>query len=203
MNIEGYVTAFSVGDGCLGFRKKTSRLPIFKATVTSEHRDYSDWRAGILRSIVTVQTYDRVPKNRPNSKPLIRTQTAQHPLFGDLREHLYDADGKRILTDYALSFVGWEFLAILYQDDGHILVDKRYNSGRFPVLLCTNSYSQSDNCRLAKAIHKSTGLPFDVRHQRQRSGNLQWRLYLQAKYYHDFRAGVEQFIFPSFGYKLK
>jgi hypothetical protein len=201
MNIEGYVTAFSVGDGCLRFLEKTSRLPIFAAAVTSEHKDYSDWRADILRSIVNVGTYDMVYK-KPNWKPLIYTQTAQHPLFGDLREHLYDADGKRILTDYALSFVNWEFLAILYQDDGSLSVDKRSNSGRYPILLHTNSYSQSDNCRLAKAIHKSTGLPFDVRHLRIK-GNAYWRLRLKAEYYHDFKAGIEQFIQPSFGYKLK
>jgi hypothetical protein len=203
MDIEGHIIAFSVGDGSLMFNKKTSRLPIFKANVTSDHRDYAEWRADILRDIVSVRTYDAVPKNRPNSKPYIHTVTAQHPLFGDLREHLYDADGKRKLTDYVLSFVGWEFLAVLYQDDGYIEVDKRCNSGRFPVYLSTHSYSHDDNCRLANAIYRSTGLPFDVRHQRQRSGNTLWKLRLKAQFYHDFRAGVEQFIFPSFDYKLK
>jgi hypothetical protein len=202
MDIEGYIIVFSVGDGCLTFHKKTSRLPIFVANVTSDHRDYSDWRAGILRDIVTVHTYDRVCKN-PNAKPQIHTRTAQHEIFGKLREHLYDASGNRILTDYALSFVNWEFLAILYQDDGSLHVNKRLNSGRFPTYLSTNSYSHGDNCRLANAIHKSTGLPFDVRHKRQHNGNIHWRLYLQAQYYQDFKAGVEQFIQPSFGYKLK
>jgi hypothetical protein len=201
MNIEGYVTAFSVGDGSLMFHRKTSRLPIFKANVTSEHRDYSDWRADILRSIVSVGTYDVVYK-KPNWKPCIHTVTAQHPLFGDLREHLYGANGNRILTDYALSFVNWEFLAILYQDDGYIHVDKRRNSGRYPVYLSTHSYSYDDNVGLAKAIHKSTGLPFDVRHHRIK-GNVYWRLRLKVQFYHDFKAGVEQFIFPSFAYKLK
>jgi hypothetical protein len=203
MDIEGHIIAFSVGDGCLSFKTKTARLPIFTAAVTSEHKDYSDWRAGILRSIVNVGTYDKVRKNRPNEKPFIRTETSQHELFGKLREHLYDASGNRVLTDYALSFVNWEFLAILYQDDGHIEVDKRSNSGRYPLFLNTNSYSQSDNCRLAKAIHKSTGLPFDVRHKRQHNGNVYWRLRLKAEYYQDFKAGVEQFIQPSFMYKLK
>jgi hypothetical protein len=199
MKIEGYITAFSVGDGCLSFAKKTSKLPIFTAAVTSEHKDYSDWRADILRSIVNVGTYDMAHKNRPNEKPYIHTITAQHEVFGKLREHLYDANGKRILTDYALSFVNWEFLAILYQDDGSIEVDKRLNSGRFPVYLHTNSYSYDDNVRLAKAIHKSTGLPFDVRHYRGKY----WHLRLRSEYYHDFKAGVEQFIQPSFMYKLK
>jgi hypothetical protein len=202
MNIEGYVTAFSVGDGCLRFRSETSRLPIFTANVISEHRDYSDWRADILRSIVSVGTYDVVHKN-PNSKPFIYTVTAQHEVFGKLRGHLYDNDGKRILTDYALSFVNWEFLAILYQDDGYIQVDKRSSSNNYPIYLSTNSYSYDDNVKLAKAIHKSTGLPFDVRRKRQQSGNVYWRLRLKAEHYHDFRAGVEQFIFPSFDYKLK
>jgi hypothetical protein len=202
MDIEGYVIAFSVGDGCLMFRKKTSRLPVFVASVTSEHRDYSDWRADILRSIVSVGTYDRVCKN-PNHKPQIHTVTAQHPLFGKLRQHLYDANGKRILTDYALAYMCWEFLAILYQDDGHILVDKRSNTDRYPVYLSTNSYSHSDSCRLAKSIYESTGLPFDVRRKRQHNGNVQWQLYLKAQFYHDFKAGIEQFIFPSFAYKLK
>jgi hypothetical protein len=202
MNIEGYVTAFSVGDGCLTFNKRTSRLPIFTAAVTSEHKDYSDWRADILRDIVSVRTYDAVHKN-PNAKPLIYTRTAQHPLFWDLRKHLYGEDGNRVLTDYALAFVDWEFLAILYQDDGQIIADKRRNSGRFPVYLHTNSYSHNDNCRLANAIYKSTGLPFDVRHKRRHNGSIHWRLYLKAEYYHDFKAGVEQFIQPSFAYKLK
>jgi hypothetical protein len=202
MDIEGYVTAFSVGDGCLMFLERTSRLPVFTANVTSEHKDYSDWRADILREVASVRTYDVVHRN-PNAKSFIRTQTVQHPLFGKLREHLYDANGNRILTDYALAFVDWEFLAILYQDDGSIYVRKNCNSGRYPIFLHTNSYSQSDNCRLAEAIYKSTGLPFDVRRRRQHNGNIHWRLYLQAQYYHDFRAGVEQFIFPSFGYKLK
>jgi hypothetical protein len=202
MDIEGYITAFSVGDGCLGFRKKTSRLPIFKATVTSEHKDYSDWRAGILREVASVRMYDVVPKN-PNAKPCIHTQTTQHEVFGKLRPHLYDADGKRKLTDYALSFVNWQFLAILYQDDGSLDVRKNCNSGRFPILLHTNSYSYDDNVGLAKAIYKSTGLPFDVRHRRRPNGNIQWKLRLRSEFYHDFRVGVEQFIFPSFMYKLK
>jgi hypothetical protein len=202
MDIEGYITAFSVGDGCLTFHKDTSRLPVFTAAVTSEHRDYSDWRANILRNIVSVRTYDAVPKN-PNAKPCIYTQTAQHPLFGKLREHLYGEDGKRILTDYALSFVNWEFLAILYQDDGSLDVRKNYDSGRFPVFLHTNSYSHNDNVRLANAIYKSTGLPFDVRRIRRQSGNIQWRLRLKAQFYQDFKAGIEQFIQPSFAYKLK
>jgi hypothetical protein len=202
MNIEGYITAFSVGDGCLMFRGKTARLPIFTAKVTFEHKDYSDWRADILREVASVGTYDLVPKN-PNAKPQIYTQTAQHPLFGKLRQHLYDADGKRKLTDYVLSFVNWEFLSILYQDDGSLDVRKNYNSGRYPIFLHTNSYSQSDNCRLVKAIYRSTGLPFDVRSLRRQSGSIQWRLRLKAEYYHDFKAGIEQFIFPSFMYKLK
>jgi hypothetical protein len=202
MDIEGHIIAFSVGDGWLGFKTKTARLPVFQASVTSEHRDYSDWRAGILRNIVTVQTYDRVHKN-PNAKPLIYTRTAQHELFGKLREHLYGENGNRILSDYALSFVNWEFLAILYQDDGSLNVDKRSSSNNYPIFLSTNSYSQSDNCRLAESIYESTGLPFDVRHQRQRSGSIQWKLRLKAEFYHDFKAGVEQFIQPSFMYKLK
>jgi hypothetical protein len=202
MDIEGYIVAFSVGDGSLRFKTKTARLPIFEANITFDHRDYSDWRAGILRNIVTVHTYDRAHKNL-NAKPQIRTITAQHPLFGDLREHLYDADGKRKLTDYALSFVNWEFLAILYQDDGSIEVNKNSNSGRYPIFLHTHSYNQSDNVKLANAIYKSTGLPFDVRHHRRQSGNIHWRLRLKAQFYHDFKAGIEQFIFPSFAYKLK
>jgi hypothetical protein len=56
---------------------------------------------------------------------------------------------------------------------------------------------------LAKAIYKSTGLPFDVGHRRRPNGNIHWRLRLRAEYYLDFKAGIEQYIFPSFAYKLK
>jgi hypothetical protein len=201
MDIEGYIVAFSVGDRCLRFLSETSRLPVFRADVTSDHKDYVEWRADILRNIVTVRTYDLVHKN-PNAKPLTRTETAQHELFGELRKHLYDENGKRTLTDYALSFVNWEFLAITYQEYGRVNVGKRYNKNKYPVYLRTEIYSYRDNSRLSDAIYKSTGLPFDVRSHRA-NGNIYWRLYLQAKYYRDFKAGIKQYIFPSFMYKLK
>jgi hypothetical protein len=193
----GYVYAFTMGDGCI-FRNKTAKNSAFVANIIVDNRDYAEWRAEKLRAITGVRITECEPRGF-GKKRLLRTESRQHPTFNIVGKRLYGENGKRV-DSHALTYMCWEFLAILYQDDGSVNVDKRCSTST-SVMLHTNRYSEADHHMLAKAIYNATGLPFDVRH-RTVDNKLYWGLYLRSRFYQDFKAGVKPYILPSFMYKI-
>ena len=198
-----YAVAFCYGDGGVYMHGNNAR---FEANVTEDHKDYVDWRVGILETLTAVNTYTIYRKN-PNHKNLTKTYTRTHPTYTKIRHRLYNANHK-VLDPHYLKLMDWETLAIWYMDDG-CLGKVHYNSrkngdylGFTPrVTLATHCFSYAENIFLKELFKKTFNLEFNVIKATGRQTQY-WQLALRSKDYKAFESGVCQFILPSFGYKL-
>ena len=184
-----YISAFVMGDGGVYYSGNNCR---FICNQISKHEDYIKWRADILRELTDVNIFE----NQQEGKQLILcTQTKTHPVYTKVRERLYFDKYKSIDPHY-LTLLDWEMLAILYQDDGSIYQDTRC-AATPDVRLNTKRLSYGDSWLLKKAIKEKLDVEFNVNRHYHR-----YFLSLRAKDYDKFKQNIEQFIKPSFAYKL-
>jgi hypothetical protein len=96
--------------------------------------------------------------------------------------------------------MSWQFLAILYQDDGHCTVDNRCNAT--PIAqIATKSFTYPENMAIKLAIKEKIDIEFNLRRQTY-NDRIYWFLVLPVRFYDKFRFGVEPYIFDSFRYKI-
>jgi hypothetical protein len=203
--LTGMVYAFTMGDGCIYYPHKTSQHTIFTAENIIDNEDYIYWRADILQNITKVHVYHRDNSERSkrsgwNCKDTLRTVTRTHPIYTKVYNRLYGT-GRKAIDPHQLTFMSWQMLAILYMDDGSVVVDKRCKNATPAVTLHTKSFSHAENVMLKRAIEEKLGIYFNVVRQ-SKGDKIYWFLRLRSKDYITFRNGVEPYIFPSFQYKI-
>ncbi len=197
-NLIKYISAFTVGDGGLYQHGKNAR---FISNQLAIHKDYIDWRAEILSEVTEVKTHEFQP-NLPNRKPQIHTSTRTHPIYTSVRNRMY-IENKKVVDPHYLKMLDWECLAILFQDDGSCVNRSKESAGAAPkVSIATDNFSYADNWLLKKALKEKLDLEFNVQRSTKKTGQVYWHIRLRAKDYEKFYSGVEQYIQPSFYYKL-
>jgi hypothetical protein len=198
--LTGMVYAFCMGDGGIFYTNKTARNPVFIANNIVDNRDYVEYRADVLRGLTKVRVYEIDQSHREGHRNLLRTVTNSHPIYTKVHNRLY-VENKKVIDPHQLTFMSWQFLAILYMDDGSVNVDKRCKNATPAVSIHTKSFSYGDNVLLKKAIEDKLGLYFKVTPHNMK-GKRYWYLRLSTKQYLTFRDGVAPYILPSFEYKI-
>jgi recombination protein RecA len=157
---------------------------------------YLDWKVSLLGNI-------------PNS----RTENAKHAVFadftplselGELREIVYQGDGKRHFTWDYLKKLTPLALAIWYMDDGHLAVrskgaQERTEDGSGRIEICLEAMSPGSRDRVIEYLRDSHGL--DVRlHLKGVRGIAHAVFTVSAS--EKFQRLVAPYVHPSMQYKL-
>lgn len=190
-----YYYAFSFGDGCLEKidGQKNSRLRIEHV---SRNIDFCEYKKSILEQLTSVSltTYYRPEKDQE----FTRIITARHPVFTKLRERLY-LNGVKTIDPHIEAFLDWEFLAIVYQDDGTL----SFNQNGYPqVYLCTENFTWAEQKMFRDWLAKKFNLHFEV--VKKSGGKVnQFRLRLKGPQIPYFFENIKPFIVPSMLYKIR
>lgn len=186
-----YISAFVMGDGGVYYSGKNCR---FVCNQLDINRDYIEWRASILKELTEVFIY-YTNDNRDGRKPVLCTLTKTHPIYTKVRERLY-IDKYKSVDPHYLKLLDWEMLAILYQDDGSCSKDKRCDATP-SAKLNTKRLSYGDSLLLKNALRDRLGLEWNIHRHYQ-----MYFLTLRSRDYEKFKEGIQDFIKPSFYYKL-
>lgn len=195
---------FVMGDGGVYRQKHKGNYfgnASFIANNIEDNLDYILWRKSVLEEITNVRI--SFPKDVHTDgctrRQIVRTDTRTHPIYTKLWNRLYST-GRKVVDKHQLKFMSWEFLAILFQEDGSCSVDKRCNASP-SVQIATKSFSYPENMAIKLAIKEKLGIDFNV-HKQTRKDRIYWYLALPTRYYDVFRYNIEPFIFDSFRYKI-
>jgi hypothetical protein len=198
--------AFCMGDGGV-YRHKHKGKHIgnakFIANNIADNEDYIYARADVLSQLTTTKVIDvtkyRDCKDGYTRKSMLRTETKTHPTYTKIWNRLYST-GRKGVDPHQLKFMSWQFLAILYQDDGNCTVDNRCNAT--PIAqIATKSFTYPENMAIKLAIKEKLDIEFNLRRQTY-NDRIYWFLVLPVRFYDKFRYGVEPYIFDSFRYKI-
>lgn len=187
-----YISAFTMGDGGVYYPGDRSQNCRFVSNQIDKNSDYIYWRANILRELTDVNVYK---VERGGRQDILCTMTKSHPIYTQVRNRLY-VDNYKSVDPHYLKLLDWEMLSILYQDDGSCCKDTRCDATP-SARLNTKRLSYGDSLLLKNALRDRLGLEWNIhRHYHM------YFLALRAKDYEKFREGVQDFIKPSFKYKL-
>jgi hypothetical protein len=190
-----YIASFLLGDGSITTDSKfPNNNKRFVCTQILPNEDYILWRADILSNISPVNIYLRAHKEGQNNS--LTTITRSLPFYTNFRERLYISGIKRIDPHY-LKLLDWEMMAIFYQDDGNLHIDR----GTPYIKLCTNGYSYGDHLIFVRAVKEKLHIEMNIVPIREKNG-IQYNLKLPRRFVEKFIEGVSPYVLPSFQYKL-
>lgn len=190
-----YLYAFVMGDGCLE-RPQQGQNSRLRIEHVSRNKDFVEWKASILTDITnaTTTTYYRPDKEQE----FTRLISARHPIYTKLRERLY-LNGVKTIDPHVEAFLDWEFLAILYQDDGSL----SFNQNGYPqIVLCLESFTWAEQKMLRDWIAKKLNLHWEVVKKGGATAK-GFRLRLKGKHIPYFFENIRQYLVPSMLYKVR
>lgn len=174
------------------------------------HDDYINWMANKLESVtrVTISTVDAyVDKRGYNIAEQKVLKTMRHPFYKTMYNRLYshvDHTHIKRLDPHYLKLVDWQSLAMIYMDDGWIDVsENKIKDDYIRISLSTHCFSYFENLTLRQLLAEKFGIHGEVKHHKQKSGNILYFLQFKQDNAKRFLEGVKPFIFPSFEYKLQ
>lgn len=162
--------------------------------------DHSDYIAEVEKTLLEVNIgysvgiQDRRNEN-PNRKVMKRLQTKSHPVFTKIWARMY-IDNHKVVDPHMLAMLDAEALAIAYMADGGVYFAS--NTATPQYVLHTNGLSYGDNTLLKYAIKQKFGLEFNIDKKNQ-----YFQLRLRREDSKLFYSIVDNFILPSFRYKLE
>lgn len=191
---------FVMGDGGL-YKYKNATNAQFIMNMKTENKDYIDFVANTLSTIVHTRQYDRKDYNMDgcNRQPQIRLESNQHPILSVLKDRIYTIDGHKSIDLHALKLLDWESMAILYMSDGCAYEYKRGTmvTPAVNVTLNMKRLSEAEQIILKQAIKDKLGVEFNV----NKAGKY-YCLRLRTKDIGMFMNNIEPYILPSFKYKV-
>lgn len=190
------VAASLLADGSVGVPPDGSVNAKYRQPKTEDHKDYVEWMAGILGQVTSTNCYEFQPKQK-GAKKQIMLQTRCHPFYTKFRDRMYP-NGVKVVDPHYLKLVDWEFMAVVFQEDGSAYLNE---SKYVRVVLCTECFSYGDNHTLRLAFKEKLGIDFSVKSYRK-NGKQFYRLHLDKKDINKFMDGVEPFMCESFRYKI-
>lgn len=204
MYLTKIVAASLLGDGCVTIPKDGSINASYGIRQTEPHKDYLNWLADRLNDITYVRREGPfvMSKYIQNAKDQYGLKTRTHPFFTKFRERMYP-NGHKVVDPHYLTLMDWEFLAIWYQDDGHITSRMQGNYQDIQVGIATQSFSYGDNLLLKQALKEKLYLEWNIRQYKNKTGAIKYHLALRRTSLERFIDGVMPFIVPSFQYKVQ
>lgn len=194
--ITKIVAASLLADGSVGIPPDGSINAKYRQSKTIEHQDYIDWLADILSGVTLTNSYEFQPKIS-GAKRQVMLQTRCVPFYTKFRNRMYP-NGFKVVEPHYLKLVDWEFLAVMFQEDGYAYLNEdKY----IRVVLCTETFSYGDNQTLRLAFKDKLGIDFSVKSYRSK-GRQMYRLHLNKKCINVFMEGVEPYMCESFKYKI-
>lgn len=191
---------FIMGDGGV-YKYKTASNAQFIMNMKAENKDYIDFVANTLSTIVHTRQYDRKDYNKDGCtrQPQIRLESNQHPILSMLKDRIYTIDGHKSIDLHALKLLDWEAMAILYMGDGCAYEYKRgaMINTAVNVTLNMKRLSEAEQIILKQAIKDKLGVEFNVN-----SSGKYYYLRLRTKDIDTFMDNIEPYILPSFKYKV-
>lgn len=183
-----YIYAFVFGDGCL--EKPNPGQSRLRIEQVWRNLDYLQWKQKILQNITSVTLTQKQRDGREDTGLVL---TSRHPIFTQCRERMY-LNGVKVIDPHFESFLDWETMAIIYQDDGYLGRNKDYIHS---IHLCTENLSYGDQLMFRDWCARKLSMHFNVvRH------NSSYRLRLGKKFISEFIEGIRPYVFPSMKYKI-
>lgn len=188
---------YSTFDGGL-YKPATSKNAYFAMNMKKDNLDYVQKVEQVLIAFgIGCSIKDRVLQDDGfNRQPQVRLQSKTHPKLTKLQERIYINSNKTI-DPHMLTLLDNESLAIIYMADGSCVYDKRSPNANPSITLNTKGFSYGDNWLLKKTIKEKLNLEFNIQRQ-----NNYWYLRLRSKDIGSFFNQVQNFVVPSFKYKL-
>jgi recombination protein RecA len=186
-----------MGDGNLSMPvRQEDHSARFRMGHGAKQADYLDWKASLLANVTHTRTVNAEGAVFADFTPLAE--------LSELREVVYQGDGKRHLTwDYLKELTPFA-LAVWYMDDGCFTVrskglqeSARGGSGRIEI--CVEAMSPGSRERLVRYLRDTHGLDVKLRVRgAQRVAVLKFTTSASEK----FQKLVAAFVHPSMAYKL-
>jgi hypothetical protein len=190
-----YIYAFSLGDGSLVRRSPTGNAH-YQVTQLACNKDYIDWRADILSNLTSLN-FRRF--THTSGRDFIATETKTHPKYTKAYNEMY-YQRRKTITPHILSFLDWEMLAILFQDDGN--GRKRSGVNKTPeIRIATHNFTYAENLLIVEACKERLGIQFNIQRQKHKE-SMYYYIALRATSFSRFREHIEPFVQPSFAYKF-
>lgn len=189
---------FSTFDGGL-YKSSPNANARFIMNMKKENIDYVEKVIAVLKDAAVGHTLvDRKDYNTDGCvrKPQVRLESRSHPKLTTIWERIY-IDGRKVIDPHMLTMLDAEALSIIFMADGSRVIDKRSPNANPRYTLNTKGFSYGDNFMLKKALKEKLDLEFNINRQ-----NSYWYLVLRAKDTSKFESIVEDFVLPSFKYKL-
>lgn len=179
----------STFDGGLYVRCKNAQ---FIMNMREENLDYVLWVKYVLSSVTGAKIYKKKDYNTDgsNRKPQVRIESRVHPFLTSIKERIYIGD-KKVIDPHMLKLMDAEALAIIFMADGSA-------SPNHGVRFHTKGYSYHDNMALSKTIYNKLGLRTNINRHNQ-----YYELRLKSADIPEFVSIVNEYICPSFRYKLE
>jgi recombination protein RecA len=186
-----------MGDGNLSKPMRSEdRSARFRMGHGAKQAPYLDWKLSLLGNIPHARTV--------NAKGAVFGDFTPLAELGELREVVYQGDGKRHLTwDYLKELTPFA-LAIWYMDDGCFTlrskgVQERTQGGTGRIEICVEAMSPGSRERLVQYLRDTHGLDVKLRSSgARRVSVLQFTTSASEK----FQKLVAPFVHPSMAYKL-
>lgn len=183
----------------------------FMLKQTEQHQDYVDHMANILSDLTKVRI-DKVEPYTDNRGYNIQGQlilkTMRHPTYKKMYNRLYTPVGNthvKVLDPHYLKLMDWETLAMMYMDDGWIQVtENKTKPNHIMCSIATHCFSYYENKVLRDLFAEKFNVHFNIKPHKQKSG--EYLYYLTASGRDNcirMLDGIEEFVFPSYEYKLK
>jgi hypothetical protein len=188
---------FAMFDGCLQ-RKENGDANLI-VNMLEINKDYLEKVISTLEEIPLGYTLTEpaiYTKDGFNRKQQLRLQTKVHPILTKIHERMY-LDGHKVLDPHMLTLLDAEALAIAFMADGSRYVDKRWSNASPKYRLHTNNISYGDNWLFKKALKETFDLEFNIVKK-----GMKYELGLRQKDNILFEVTIEDFILPSFKYKI-
>jgi recombination protein RecA len=181
-----------MGDGCLGTK---SRRPIgslggvrYRMGHSATQADYLEWKLSLFGNIPTSRTTREDGSVHADLTPLVE--------LSELRDEVYQPDGKKSFSDDFLKRLTPLSLAIWYMDDGHLDVrNDSHTSAR--IQICVQAMAPETRERLANYLRDTWDL--DVRLTSVRGQTILMFPKIAAE---EFQALVSPYICGSMQHKL-
>ena len=205
--ITKIVAACLLGDGCVSRDGETTpgQNSRFQLSMTEKNRDHIEYIQERIEPIsrTNIRLHTREVENAKDGlsrQDQLRLVGGRHPFYTNFRNRMYP-HGYKVVDPHYLTLVDWEFLAILFQQDGtlvHSYANKKYLN--YAVSIATLNFSYGDNMLMKKAFKEKLGLEWNVS-PTTKNGKRMWFLRLMNKQLFQFIDGVMPYIQPSFMYK--
>lgn len=193
------VVAFAaMSDGCISKPNRKDRPNnnvncYFRFGQVTPHEDFVRYiNKHVSYFTGTREAYIEPSKGSKRKNKFFEICSKRHPMLTKMYDRLYIMGHKTIDPHY-LTLLDWEALAILFMSDGHGRFKGKTSD--FTLNLCRLSYAEQG--LLKKHLKAKLDLDWNIN-----KNSKYYCLRLANKDFNKFKEGIEEYILPSFKYKL-